>query len=83
MDLAKNRAVVSHEMSTSNRGVINPAERDRLMDPTGGNGGRRGRNAFEEPDEIEFGNNGRVGGGDPMNHNEGDGDFDGDPFQGY
>lgn len=70
-------------MSTKNRGVILPAERGRLMDPTGGGGGRRGRNAFEQPDGVVFGPNGMVGGDDACNHNDGDGDFDGDPFGDY
>lgn len=77
---------MNHEMSTKNRGVILPAERDRLMDPTGGGGGRRGRNAFQEPEEMVFGSHAPgsdhygVGGENPCNHNDGDGDFDGDPF---
>ena len=46
-----------------------------------GNAGMPGRNAFEEPGDIEFGPNGRVGGGDPMNANDCDGDFDAGPFE--
>jgi len=45
-------------------------------------GGRQARNAFEEPDQIEFGPNGHIGGGDPHNHEDYDGDFDGDMYEG-
>lgn len=88
MEYAKNRAPINHEMSTKNRGTILAAERDRLMDPTGGNGGRRNRNSFEEPDSMMFeshspGHHDGIGGENPCNHNDGDGDFDGDPFMDY
>lgn len=90
MEYAKNRSPINHEMSTKNRGtILGGGQRDRLMDPTGGYGGRAGRNAFEEPEEVVFGPHAPgshhygVGGEDPCDHNDGDGDFDGDPFMDY
>lgn len=75
MKNAANRASMSHEMETENRGVILAAERgNRAMPP--GNAGRAGRNAFQEPDSFQVGPHGRVGGNDPMNTNDWDGDFD-------
>lgn len=80
MKEAKNRASMSHEMSTKNRGVVLPAERGTIRGPMDGPGGRAARNAFEEPDEYEVGPNGFVGGNDWDSMNDGDGDFDGDPW---
>lgn len=66
-------------MSTTNRGSILPAERaERAWPP--GRGGRKGRNAFQEPDSFMPGDQGRVGGGDPRNTNDLDGDFDAGPW---
>jgi hypothetical protein len=74
---AKNRASMSHDMATTNRGVILPAERGSRGWPPG-NAGRGGRNAFEEPADFESGSHGMIGGNDWDNTNDYDGDFDGD-----
>lgn len=79
MELAKNKAPMSHEMATTNRGTVLPAERgSRAFLP--GNAGRPGRNAFIEPDSFIVGSHGRLGGNDPMNTNDMDGDFDAGPW---
>ena len=77
---AKNRAPMSHEMSTDNRGVILAAERSSRVGPIP-MGGREARNAFEETPDIVFGPNGCLGGNDPMNHEDYDGDFDGTMYE--
>lgn len=73
--------IVKHDMDTMNQGVILPAERSSRVGPIP-MGGREARNAFEEPKDIVFGSNGCIGGGDPMNHEDYDGDFDGDMYEG-
>lgn len=72
-------SAVTHEMSTKNRGQILPAERSERAWPPG-RGGLAGRNAFQEPAEFTTGPNGHVGGGDPNNTNDLDGDFDAGPW---
>lgn len=76
---AHTRNSINTEMSTDNVGVILPAERASRAWPPG-NGGRAGRNAFLEPSDFTPGPNGRVGGGDPDNTNDMDGDFDAGPW---
>jgi hypothetical protein len=76
---AANKASMSHDMSTENRGTILDASRGARAFPPG-NGGRHGRNAFIEPEDFTTGPNGMVGGGDPMNTNDMDGDFDAGPW---
>jgi hypothetical protein len=76
---AGNKASVSHDMSTTNRGSILPSERaERAWPP--GRGGLKGRNAFQEPEDFIVGSHGCIGGGDPRNTNDLDGDFDGGPW---
>lgn len=70
---------MSPEMSTENVGTILPAERGARAWPPG-NGGRKGRNAFIEPDQFITGPGGYVGGGDCDNANDMDGDFDAGPW---
>lgn len=73
------RSNMDPELSTSNRGAILPAERmERAWPP--GRGGRKGRNAFQEPDHFIVGSHGEVGGNDYMNTNDLDGDFDAGPW---
>lgn len=68
-----------NELSTTNRGTILPAERmERAWPP--GRGGLKGRNAFQEPDHFIVGSHGDIGGGDPLNTNDLDGDFDAGPW---
>lgn len=70
---------MDHELSTTNRGSILPAERaERAWPP--GRGGLKGRNAFQQPAEYTFGDNGMVGGNDARNTNDLDGDFDNGPW---
>jgi hypothetical protein len=70
---------MTHEMSTKNRGSILPAERaERAWPP--GRGGLKGRNAFQEPEDIVFGDNGHVGGNCALNTNDLDGDFQTGPW---
>jgi hypothetical protein len=74
--------VVSCEMSTENRGVILGGGQ-RSSDTRQGRIGRSGRNAAQEPADIEFGPNGQTGVNDPMNCPDWDGDFDGSTYEGY
>jgi hypothetical protein len=62
------------------RGTVLPNERmERAWPP--GRGGRKGRNAFQEPDRFIVGSHGEVGGNDYLNNtNDLDGDFDGGPW---
>jgi hypothetical protein len=74
------------EMSTTNRGTILPWERGNRAsmnegDSSPGNVGRPGRNAFIEPAEFIVGSHGRIGGNDPDNANDLDGDFDAGPWE--
>ncbi|HVA84906.1 MAG TPA: hypothetical protein VNF73_01180 [Candidatus Saccharimonadales bacterium] len=73
------RSTMDPEMSTKNRGVILPAERGSRGYAVAGSG-RASRNAFQEPADFEPGPQGCVGGGDPLNTNDMDGDFDAPPF---
>jgi hypothetical protein len=76
---AHTRNSINYEMSTTNRGSILPAERaERAWPP--GRGGRKGRNAFQEPSEYMVGDNGDVGGSCAWNTNDLDGDFDSGPW---
>ena len=79
MQHAANKASISHEMSTTNVGEILSAERASRAWPPG-NGGRHGRNSFQEPAEFMPGPGGMVGGGDACNSNDLDGDFDAGPW---
>jgi hypothetical protein len=79
------RSNMNTEMSTENRGSIlawerGPRASECYGDSSPGNVGRPGRNAFQEPAEFIVGPHGRVGGGDPMNTNDLDGDFDAGPW---
>lgn len=67
------------DMATENRGTILAWERGNRGWPPG-DAGRPGRNAFVEPEDVQIGPNGRVGGGDPNNVNDMDGDFDAGPY---
>ena len=65
MDHAANRASMSHQMATSNRGVIvATAQRGHRAYPPG-NAGLNGSNAYEEPAEFMAGSHGDVGINDP------------------
>jgi hypothetical protein len=67
------------DMATTNRGSILPAERaERAWPP--GRGGRKGRNAFQQPADFEPGDQGCIGGGNAWNSNDLDGDFDAGPW---
>ena len=73
------RSNMDPEMSTKGRGSILPAERaERAWPP--GRGGLKGRNAFQEPDHFIVGDHGYVGGNDPLNSNDLDGDWDAGPW---
>lgn len=72
---------MSHKMSTANRGTIMDTSGRTARGWPPGNAGRPGRNAFIEPEEMVFGPNGRVGGNDPCNTNDLDGDFDAGPYE--
>ena len=79
------RSTMKTEMDTDNRGTILAWERGargsgQYGDSSPGNAGRPGRNAFQEPAEFIVGPHGRVGGNDPMNTNDLDGDFDAGPW---
>ena len=74
------RSNMGTEMSTTNRGTILPWERGTRAGEVPGNAGRPGRNAFLEPAEFIVGSHGRIGGNDPMNTNDADGDFDAGPW---
>ena len=79
------RSNMSPEMSTENRGTIlawerGPRASNRWGDSSPGNAGRPGRNSFIEPAEFITGPHGRVGGNDPLNTNDCDGDFDAGPW---
>lgn len=52
MDHAVNRAPVSHEMSTTSRGSILPAERGSRIGEPGDISGMEARNAFALPDDC-------------------------------
>ena len=61
MEHAANRASVSHEMSTSNRGrILYTSQRGARGFPPG-NSGIDGANIFEEPDEFVVGSHGYLG----------------------
>lgn len=79
------RSNMKTDMSTTNRGTILAWERgarasSQYGDSSPGNAGRPGRNAFIEPEDVVIGPNGRVGGNDPDNTNDLDGDFDAGPW---
>ena len=81
----KHRSNMHSDLSTTNRGTILPWERgprasDELGDSSPGNAGRPGRNAFIEPAEFITGPHGLIGGNDPNNTNDLDGDFDAGPW---
>ena len=80
------RSNMDTKMSTTNRGTILPWERGpraskNEWDSSPGNVGRPGRNAFIEPADFIVGPHGRVGGNDPLNTNDLDGDFDAGPWE--
>ena len=84
-EVRRTRRSMSTEMSTTNRGTILAWERGSRAsrcfgDSSPGNAGRGGRNAFQEPDHFITGPHGRVGGNDPLNTNDIDGDFDAGPW---
>ncbi len=62
------------------RGSILPNERMERGYPPGRGRGLASRNAFLEPDHFIVGSHGEVGGNDPCNTNDLDGDFDGGPW---
>ena len=67
MDHAANRASMSHQMSTSNRGrIIASATRGQRGYPPG-NAGVNGANAYEEPEDFIVGSHGMIGVNDPDN----------------
>ena len=68
MDHAVNRASLDHEMSTSGRGCIIPAERGPLLGRHGEPVGRESRNAFCEPDSFVEGVTGDIGVNDADNN---------------
>ena len=60
MEHAANRAPMSHEMSTKNRGrIVSQFRGPRGWPP--GNAGLRGSNASEEPADFTSGSHGDVG----------------------
>jgi hypothetical protein len=75
MELAKNKASISHELSTTSRGSILP---QGMRGSSGTGGGRRGRNAFQQPEEFTPGDNGDVGGNNVYNRPDWDGNFPGE-----
>ena len=66
MEHAANRASMSHQMSTSNRGRIIPAFRGHRGWPPG-NAGVNGANAFEEPEDFIAGSHLDIGAFDADN----------------
>jgi len=68
MEHAANRASMSHEMSTTNRGkIVTHSQRGHRGWPPG-NSGVNGANAIEEPDHFIVGSHGEIGINDPDNH---------------
>lgn len=46
------------DMSTKNRGSILPAERSSMAGPIESKTGQYARNAFRQPDDVQYGPNG-------------------------
>ena len=68
MDHAVNRAGVSHEMATTNRGSVISNERSTLVGKHGEPIGREARNASTHPDSFVTGPTGDLGVNDPCNN---------------